>query len=109
MPPEFKDWLPIIMAVLGMVGGGWGLFLKAKEQAIKERSTETDKDAALLEFAKDYQIENKALKDKIAYLESEVARIPALEAAIHSLESQLKLLIGGSAYAVEGDYESFRG
>lgn len=107
--PDLEKWIPIIMTVIGMVGGGWGLYLKAKEQQIKKQNVVTESQAAILEFAKDYKAENTLLKTRIATLESEVARIPQLEAAIQSMKSQLELVLGGTAYALEGDYDSFRG
>ena len=106
---DLEKWIPIIMTVIGMIGGGWGLFIKAKEQQLKKQSVDADAQAAILEFAKDYKTENTMLKERITVLEDEVARIPALEAAIQSLKTQLELVLGGSAYALEGDYESFRG
>lgn len=97
MTPEKIIQIAIIL--LGVAAGAWGLWVDRERQEVKKQGVQTEAQRLLNIFAEESQKREKKLYERVEHLEGVVS----------TLQEQLDLFVGGSAYAVEGNRASFRG
>ena len=97
MRPE--QVIQLILWGAAAIFAGWGLYVERQKQNVKREGVQTEAQRLLNVYAEGSQQRERVLSQRIEHL----------EAIVKTLQEQLDLFVGGSAYAEEGNRASFRG
>lgn len=75
---EAGNLITAIMAVIGIIGGAFGLFRKYQENRLREQAVDIEARAAIVQNAIDLRRENARLKDLVDELQARVAHLEEL-------------------------------
>jgi len=103
---ELIKLLPIVGTIVSIIGGLVLSGIEDRKQTIKDRAADTNTQELMNQFADDYKKRSDSLEAENRELWS---RVRTMETTIATLQSQMNMLMGGSAYAIEGDHAIFMG